>query len=131
MARALCALRGVEFRAMPHVGDELLHVERLVVDHVDGIFQVSVEIILRNGRGQDGSVQELGLMLAHVREDGVAIDARHHQIEEDDAVAIPVQILDGLDAVACGVDAESLMPHDRREQRSDWIVVFNDECPGL
>src|SRR4051812_46639351 len=95
MARALCRVPAsgcVELRDVSHVRDELLHVERLAVDHVDRILQIAIEVMLGDGRGQDGPVQELRLMLAHVREDRVAVDARHHQVEQDDAVAVFVQI---------------------------------------
>src|SRR5881398_934758 len=48
MARALCR---VELRHVPHVGNQLLHVERFAVDHVDRILQIAIEVILRNGCG--------------------------------------------------------------------------------
>jgi len=139
--RSVCGVRGmaahyvrlgcVELRAVPDVGDELLHVERLAVDHENGIFQIAVEVMLRNGRSQDGPIQELWLVLAHVRQDRVAIHARHHEVEQDDAVAVLVEIPDGLDAVAGGIDAETLMPHDRRQHGADGVVIIDDQCLGL
>ena len=70
-------------------------------------------------------------MLAHVRQHGVAVDARHHQVEKDDVVAVAVEALDRFDAVARRVDADSLMPHDRGKHRPDGVVIIDDQCPGL
>src|ERR1700692_2299288 len=71
----------VDVGAVADVGDELLHVERLRVYHVDGILQAPPHFTRGHGRGKNGVAQQPRLMLAHVRQHREAIGARHHQIE--------------------------------------------------
>src|ERR1019366_2568273 len=96
-------LGGVDVGAAADVGDQLLHVERLRVDNEDLFLQVQIETLTGNGGRENRAVQQLRLVLAHVVEHGVSVDARHHEIENDDVVVITVEILDRFRSVAGGV----------------------------
>src|SRR5258706_5861440 len=109
-------------------GDEPLHIEWFRVHHVDVVLQVMPEVTLRHGCRQDGARQQLRLMSTHMLEHGISVDARHHQVEHDQVIAIAVETLDRFAAVARGVDTDPLMADDRRQHRPDGVVIVDDQC---
>src|ERR1043165_2976396 len=120
--RALCrAGRGA------HVADQLLDLERLLVDLEDRLRDRALRLALRHGGGDDRVRHEVGPMLLHVAQHRPAAHARHHQVEQHDVVAVARDRLDGLVAVVRRLDAEALMLDDRRQHRADRFVVVDDE----
>src|SRR5207244_8569152 len=71
------------------------------------------------------------MLLAEMVEYLVAVGARHHQIEQDDLVAVGVDAADGLAAVLRRLHGEAFVLDDSRQQRPNRLVVVDDQCPRL
>src|SRR4051795_6296080 len=120
--RALCrARRGA------HVADQLLDLEGLLVHLEDRLPNRAQRVLLRHRGGDDRVRHEVGPMLLHVAQHRPAVDARHHQVEQNDVEAVVRDRLDGLIAVARRLDAEALMLDDRGQHRANRFVVVDDE----
>src|SRR5437762_7461544 len=110
-----------------HVADQLLDLERLLVHLEHRIADRAERLALRYRRGDDRVRHEVGPMLLHVAQHRPAVDARHHQIEQDDVEAVARDRLDGLAAVARRLHGKAVMPDDRGQHRADRFVVVDDE----
>src|SRR4051812_43035674 len=58
-----------------HVGDQLIDLERLLVDLEDRLLDRALRLALRHRRGDDGVRHEVGPMLLHVAQHRPAVDA--------------------------------------------------------
>src|SRR5947209_8514477 len=81
----------------------------------------------RNGAGDDGVAQAVRVGEVHVVEDGPTVDARHHEVEKDDVVAVVLQTLDGLGAVGRGVDGEVEVLDEVDQERANRLVVIHHQ----
>src|SRR5438270_1458349 len=57
----------------------------------------------------------------------IAVQLRHHQVEQDDRIAAALAERQRLGAISGAVDGESAPPQDRAKQRADGVVVVDHE----
>ncbi len=65
--------------------------------------------------------------MPQLRAEGQAVQARQLQVQDHDVVAARAQPLEGLPAVAQGLDLEALGPEVVVDQLDDVRVVLDDE----
>lgn len=117
--------------AAADVHKKLANVERLRVDLEDRLLEIAQDLALGDGGGDDRARQEVGMVLLQVAEDAIVVDTRHHQIEDDNVVAVGVEPFDGLHPVDGRFDVDGLALDHLRQHVADRLIVFDDERTGM
>src|SRR5207244_7300284 len=101
-------------RAATNVRHQPRDVERFGVHLEYAADRLPAQIALRYRGRHDRAGDHLRMLVAEMVEDLVAVGARHHQIEQDDLVAVGVDAADGLAAVLRRLHGEAyVLDHSR------------------
>src|SRR2546430_2042618 len=118
-------------------------VAEAVVDHLDEFFEIEwfenrvadgvrrdlVDSAFSSGREDDDMwTSAVRILRAYLVDEFVAVDLRHHQIEEDQVdLAVSSQLVEPDRPVLGQVDVESHAFQDSLKKNADGQVVINDE----